>query len=130
MGLGHARGLDQGQKIIACQPLARGQFQHRPVNALIIVGSAAGTIVGAVGDSTFTITVPASTGSRTIRFKGEDKLLTVEEGSVEVTRMDLIAFAGDTTWPLIDPGASAYSWTFNTVVAAAGSHFWFYERYA
>ena len=101
-----------------------------PVNMLIVVGTPAGSIACTIGDSVFTITVPASTGNRTIRFKGEDKVLTVEEDSVEVTRMDLLAFSGDTTWPFISTGTTAYSVTYTSVTAASGSHMWFYERYA
>jgi hypothetical protein len=101
-----------------------------PVNGLFEVGRYSGQISGTIGDSTFTITIPASTGTRIIRFKGEDKVLTVEEDGVEVPRMDLIAFTNDTTWPLIDPGDSAYSITTHGGVLVSGSHVWFYERYA
>lgn len=112
-----------------------GNFVNRgnyicPLNMLINTGTAAGSITVSGGDSLFTITVPASTGSRIIRFKGEDKVLTVEEDNVEVPRMDLLTFSGDTTWPLIATGSTAYTVTFNTVTHGAGSHMWFYERYA
>jgi hypothetical protein len=101
-----------------------------PLDMLIEVTSASGSISATIGDSVFTITVPSSTGNRIIRFKGEDKVLTVEEDSVEVTRMDLLSFSGSTTWPFIDPGTAAYSITKSGVTIVAGSHFWFYERYA
>ena len=38
-----------------------------------------GSISGQVGDGLFTITIPASTVARTIRFKGEDKVLTLQD---------------------------------------------------
>ena len=101
-----------------------------PINMLLVVGAAAGSIAGTMGDSVFTITIPASTGNRTIRFKGEDGLLTVEEDSVEVTRQDLITFSNDTTWPQVATGTSGYSLTPTGVTIADGSHLWFYERYA
>lgn len=102
-----------------------------PVNALFVVGAASGQISATIGDSVFTITIPASTGTRTIRLKGDpEKVLTVEEDGVEVPRLDLISFTNDTTWPLIDSGESAYSFTFHGGILADGSHFWFYERYA
>lgn len=113
-----------------------GNFINRgnylaPVNMLIAVTSASGTITGSLGDSLFTITVPASTGSRTLRFKGEDKLFTVEEDNVEVPRMELLTFTGDTTWPLVPSGTSAYSLTFSSsAMHGTGSLMWFYERYA
>jgi hypothetical protein len=102
------------------------------VEALWVVGAGSGTITATIGDSIFTLTIPASTGARTIRFKGsaDDKMVTIEEDSVEVPRLDVLAFTGDTTWPLIDPGDSAYSFTTHGLVQATGSHFWFYETYA
>jgi hypothetical protein len=112
-----------------------GNFVNRgnylcPLNMLIATGTAAGTISFSGAGTVFTITVPASTGNRTIRFKGEDKVLTVEEDSVEVTRMDLLSFTGTYTWPLVEPGTTAYTVTFNTVTHTTGSIMWFYERYA
>lgn len=101
-----------------------------PINAIFEVGAASGTISATIGDSVFTITIPASTGTRIIRLNGEDKTLTLEEDGTEAPRYDLLSFSGDTTWPLIDPGTSAYSWTFHGGVLVTGSHFWFYERYA
>lgn len=124
----------QSYALTAASPVV-GNFNNRgnylcPLNMLIATGTAAGTIVVSAGDSLFTITVPASTGSRVLRFKGEDKVFTVEENSVEVPRMDLLTFSGDTTWPLISTGSTAYSVAFNTVTHTTGSLMWFYERYA
>lgn len=107
----------------------RGNFIC-PLNMIILVGAAAGTIACTIGDTVFTITVPASSGNRTIRYKGEDKVMTIEEDSVETLRMDLLTSTGDTTWTTIDPGSASYSVVFTTVVPQAGSKFWFYERYA
>lgn len=98
-------------------------------NALFVVDSAAGTIAVTVGDSVFTITVPSSTVSRTIRVK-DDKVLTFEENDVETPQMSRIAFTGDTTWPLIDPGTTSYSVTFTGCAPQAGGRIWFYEQYA
>jgi hypothetical protein len=88
------------------------------------------SIAVTVGDSVFTITVPSSSGSRVIRVKADDKLLTFEEGGVEVPQMSRIAFVGDTTHPLIDPGTTAYSVTFTGCSPEAGGRIWFYEQYA
>jgi hypothetical protein len=98
-------------------------------NALFVVDAAAGSIAVTVGDSTFTITVPASTVSRTIRVK-DDKVLTFEESGAETLQMSRIAFTGDTTWPLIDPGVTNYSVTFTGCAPQAGGRIWFYEQYA
>ena len=100
-----------------------------PVEMLIEVTGVAGSISATVGDSVFTITVPASTGNRIIRFKGADKVLTVEEESVEVPRMDLLTFAGTNTWPMVASGDSAFSVTASAYVVT-GSHLWFTETYA
>jgi hypothetical protein len=106
----------------------RGNYLGK-FNALLVVDAAAGTIAATVGDSVFTVTVPASTGSRTIRIK-DDKVITFEESSVETLQMSSIAFSGDTTWPLIDPGDTPYSITFTGCAPQAGSRMWFYEQYA
>lgn len=100
-------------------------------NAVILVGEGAGTISATVGDSVFTVTVPASTGARTIRIKGTDKMLTFEEDDVETPQMSRIAFVGDTSYPRVDPGETPYSITFHGMAGVgAGSHMWFYEQYA
>lgn len=103
-----------------------------PVNALWQVGAAAGTIVFSVGDSTFTITIPASSGTRTIRYKGIDKMLTFEEAGVELPRMDLLTFTGQQTHPLIPSGTAAWSITYtgSITVTPTTSHFWFWESFA
>ena len=129
------QGADyQSYALTASSPIT-GNFVNRgyylcPLNMLIATGATAGTITVSAGDSLFKITLPASTGNRTIRFKGEDKILTVEEDSVEVPRMDLLTFLGDTTWPLIATGSTAYSVSFSNVTHTTGSLMWFYERYA
>lgn len=107
----------------------RGNFLGK-FNMLLEVGAGAGSISGTVGDSVFTITVPASTGNRIIRLKDE-KVLTFEESDVETKRMSSITFAGDTTWPLVDPGVTPYSVTFHGMSGIVdGSRMWFYEQYA
>jgi hypothetical protein len=106
------------------------------LNMLVVVGTAAGSLSCSIGDSLFTITIPVSTGVRVIRFKGDDKVLTVQEGAdvdhlgAEAPRMDLLTFTGDTTWPNIAPGTAAFSVTKSGVTIGGGSHFWFYEHFA
>lgn len=99
-------------------------------NALFVVGPGAGTISFTVGDSVGTITVPASTVNRTIRVK-DDKVITFEENDVEAPQMSRLAWVGDTTWPLIDPGETPYSVTFHGMAGVQdGGRMWFYEQYA
>jgi hypothetical protein len=125
--------LEHAASAITGYTINRGTYIC-PVNMLFVVGSASGTIACSVGDSSFTITVPASTGNRTIRFKGADKVLTVEENSIELPRRDLIAT--DIQWPFIPQAALAdgntgTAFTITPSMALlAGSHMWFYEQYA
>jgi hypothetical protein len=107
----------------------RGNYLGK-LEALIVVGEGAGTISATVGDSVFTVTVPASTGERTIRIKA-DKTITFEEDDVEDLYMGRITFSGDSEWPLIDPGETPYSVTFHGMAGlGTGGHMWFYEQYA
>lgn len=99
-------------------------------NMLVEVGAGAGTIVATVGDSVFTVTVPASTVNRIVRVK-DDNIVTFEENSQETTQVGAISFTGDTTYPLIDPGDTPYSVTFHGMQGVkTGSRMWFYENYA
>lgn len=108
----------------------RGTYLSAP-NLVVEVGAGAGTISATIGDSVFTITVPSSTVNRIIRVKGVDKVITFEESSVETPQMSRIAWTGDSTWPLIDSGASPYSVTFHGMSGVVtGSHMYFYEQYA
>jgi hypothetical protein len=106
----------------------RGNY-YAPLNMLMVVGSAAGSIAVQAGTSVFTITVPSSTGNRTIRVKGADKVLTVEESDTEITRQDLITFAGTNTWAKVPPGTTSASVTYTSVTAQSGSLMWFWESY-
>jgi hypothetical protein len=111
----------------------RGNYPA-PLNMIFAVSALAGTIVGSAGGSIFTITVPASTGARIIRFKGADKIITVEEDDVESLAMGYLDFSSDTTWPSVVSGTTAYSITVTGLVVDAGatdgSMLWFYEPYA
>lgn len=112
--------------------LNRGTY-NAPLNMLFAVGAQAGTITVATAGSNFTITIPASTGQRLIRFK-RDKIITVEEGGVESLRRSWLTFQQSTTWPLIPAGTSSYTVTINGCVldpgATDGSHMWFWEMFA
>ncbi len=107
----------------------RGNYISK-LNMLLVVGAAAGTVAVTAGGATFTITVPASTGNRTIRYKGADKVLTFEENGIEVIRYDRLGLTASQQHPIIPEGTSPYSVTFTTVVPAVGSHMWFYESYS
>lgn len=114
---------------------ASGNFVNRgnyiaKMNMLLAVGSVAGSVAITAGGTTMTISVPASTGNRTIRYKGEDKVLTIEENGVEVIRMDKLIQSASQAHPIIPPGTSPYVFTFTTVVPQAGSHAWFFESYS
>jgi hypothetical protein len=112
-----------------------GDFEHRgnapsPLNMAIQVGTAAGTILLTAGGTTLTITVPAGANARIFRYKGDEKLLTLEDGT-ELPRMDLLTL-GSTYHPLVPvgTGTNPFSVVFTTVVPQAGSQLWFFERFA
>jgi hypothetical protein len=107
----------------------RGTYITRP-NMLVQVGPDAGSIAMTIAGVTVTITVPASSGVRIIRYKGIDKILTVEEGNIEVTRYDLLSLGTQIAHPIVPPGTSAYTVTFTGVTPQAGSHLWYWETYA
>jgi hypothetical protein len=99
-------------------------------NGLFAVGPSAGTISATVGDSSFTITLPVTSGNRIVRVKA-DNTVTVEEADAEPPAFDVLTFDGDTTWPLIDPGETPYSFTFHGMQGLrAGGRVWFDEQYA
>lgn len=123
----------------AKQATQAGDFTHRgnypaPLQMIFVVGSQAGTIAVQAGDSIFTITVPASSGLRTIRFKGADKVITSEEADVESLAYGYLSFSGDSTWPQISPGTTPYTVTFTGLTidrgATDGSMMWIWEQYA
>lgn len=107
----------------------RGDY-HAQLNMLLAVGAQPGTIVVSAGGSNFTITVPASTGDRIIRLKGEEKIITVEENDEEELRYALLTFEGSSTYPLVPAGSSPYSITFIGVTVQSDSHMWFWESFA
>lgn len=115
-------------------PLVNRGNYHTPLNMLIAVGTGAGSIVVSVAGSNFTLTVPSSTNARILRFKGADKIVTLEEEDLEETRLDIITFQNETTWPMIPEGDTELSLTATGLVidvgATDGSHFWFWETYA
>lgn len=106
----------------------RGSYIVRP-NLLLIVGAAADVVTVTLGASIMTITVPASSGNRTIRYKGQDKVLTVEEGDVETLRFDLLDLGTQEAHPVILPGASGYHVSFASAAPLDGSRLWFWESY-
>lgn len=116
----------------------RGDYPT-PLNLLILVGPESGTIVLNAFGTINTITVPASTNNRIIRYKGADKLITVEENSVEAPALGWLSFATEATHPLIPhviqpelplTPVDNISITYTGVTAGTGSRAWFWEGYA
>lgn len=103
-----------------------------PLFLLFQVTSAAGLITVAVGDTTFTITIPASTGTRTVRYDGREKTLHLQEGAVNDLRMDLLTFNLEDTHPVIAEGTTPYSFTASggAVLTGTGNIAYYNEAYA
>jgi hypothetical protein len=105
----------------------RGDFPTN-INIILATNSSSGSVFFSVGGSLMNITVPASTGSRTFRYKGDDRILTVEEAGVEQLRMDLLSL---NSHPQLTPGSSAYSITKSgSVTLSAGTMLWYWEAFA
>lgn len=116
---------------------ASGNLRNRgdypaPLNGLFVIPAAnpAGLITVNVGGSQMQITVPDSAAQQTIRYDGTAKILTVEENGLEVLRMDLLKFLANTTYPLVPPGLSAWSWSSTAGAVGTGSRLWFWESFA
>lgn len=118
---------------------ATGDIIHRgnypaPLQMIFAVSEHAGTISVQAGDTIFSIVVPASAGARTIRYKGADRVITVEEDDAEVLAYSYLVQDADNTWPVIMPGTTPYTVTVSGTLldegATDGSMLWVWEQYA
>lgn len=111
----------------------RGNYPA-PLNMLFQVTSAAGLITVVAGGTTFTVTVPASSGERIIRLKGDGPETTVEEAGEEGLALDYVDFPNNDVWAYIPGGDTPYSVTFSGGLALVDdpgpSHMWFWEAFA
>lgn len=110
----------------------RGNYAS-PLMAQFVVGRQAGTILVTMGTSVFLLTVPASTGTRIVRVKGDQKFVTLEEGGTEHLAMSLISWPGEETWPLMPPGLTEYTVVTSGLINTGGegdTRLWYYETYA
>lgn len=110
----------------------RGDYPT-PANVILGVAAASGeeTVTITVGTGTFIIKVPDSTNDQIVRYSARQKVLTVEEEGVEVTRMDLLDLGTADTHPMILPGATSFTMlTANGTEFQTGSRLFFNEAYA
>lgn len=108
----------------------RGDFPTN-VNILIYCNASSGTVQFSVGGALMTITIPASTNSRYFRYKGDDRILTVQDpydtGSEEL-RMDLLTLDKH---PQLVTGDSSYIITKGGAVTLnSGTILWYWEAFA
>jgi hypothetical protein len=103
-----------------------------PLNVLIYAPSTspAATFKLQIAGSNMVISTPAGALQRVVRYRGGDKVLTVQEGQNENLRMDLLSFTGGTTHPLIQPGDNAYAYQSPDVDIDPETHMWFWESWA
>lgn len=109
----------------------RGDYPA-PLNILIYVpgSQALATFNLQIAGSNMHIKSPDSSAAQVIRYRGVDKVLTVQEGPNENLRMDLLWFTGGTTHPLIQPGDNAYQYQSPDVDIHPETHMWFWESWA
>lgn len=119
-----------------------GTLQNRgnypaPLNFIVVMpASAAGSYTFSwVGvGSTFTIAVPAGAWQRILRLDSINKVLTLEVNGVETLRMDLVTFAGESTYPKVPPtpegeSAAGFTWSCDGPVDGAGARLWYNEAW-
>lgn len=110
----------------------RGDYPA-PLSFTFTVDAAAGAgnILFEVGGSRMRVTVEDTTAVQIYRYDGDLKVLTVEQNTIEVLRMDLRSFLSNTTYPKVPPGGGAYT---ITVTGLAGhltnAYMFWYEAFA
>lgn len=114
-----------------------GNFTNRgdypaPLNLAIDMPAArqAGQVDFTAGLSTARIIIPDSTADQLFLLDGYKKVLTVLSNDVEVLRMDLLSFLAEGSFPLIQPGTSAYSYSSTGPAMGPASRAWYYEAWA
>jgi len=98
----------------------RGDYPA-PMSVLLDVGVHADTrywhFIG--GGAALTLTLPPTTTGNVVRYDGTLKIVTLYENNLEYLRMDLLDLDAEQQHPLIQPGASDWSWTRDTVAPPA-----------
>jgi hypothetical protein len=114
----------------------RGNYPA-PVNLVLGYDASAAkkfTLIGLGGGANLEVTIPAGPDPRTVLVDGVAKVVTLNIGTTETLRMDLIKFNNSTTWPRIQPTPQGsddllFDWTFDGTLAA-GSRLFFREAWA
>jgi len=104
-----------------------------PLNLLFSVAAGAGgTVMFDIAGVHNTIVVPTNTHTQIFRYKGADKILTVEEtgGKAEAPRIDLLTFANATTHPSVMPGSNVLSMVGGGVTLLTDSRAWIWEAFS
>jgi hypothetical protein len=108
----------------------RGNYLS-PLNMVFETNATAGLLVVHIGNTIINITVPSSSGNRIFRYKGDERVLTVEENGLEVPRMDLLTGSQVDLWALVPPGITTpWSITLTGTTLQSGSEFHYYETFA
>jgi hypothetical protein len=117
-------------------PVHRGNYPS-PVDILLTLPASPSTqcIFTLQGLGTdLTATIPAQAAIRTLRIDGLNRVVTLTVGSTETLRMDLVTFAANKTWPVMEPTpegdpAQGVEWQ-ATVALGTGSRLFFAEAWA
>lgn len=109
----------------------RGDYPA-PLNVLIYApaGQAEAMFHLQIAGSNMHIKTEGGSAAQVVRYRGADKVLTVQDGPNENLRMDLLWFTAGTTHPLIQPGDNPYSYQSPDVDIHPETHMWFWESWA
>lgn len=114
----------------------RGNYPA-PLNFILVIpASSPGSYVFSwtgVG-STFTVTIPSDPIERIVRLDSINKVVTLEQNSVETLRMDLAAFLGDSTYPKVPPTpegevAAGFTWSCTGPLDGTKARLWYNEAW-
>jgi len=114
----------------------RGNY-YAPLNFILVMpASQAGEYVfewSGMG-SNFTVKIPTGATERQIRVDSIQKVVTMDVNNVEMLRMDLVTFVGNTTYPKVPPtpegeSPAGYTWSCTGNLDGSKARLWFNEAW-
>jgi hypothetical protein len=127
--------FDASAGVVGVEIINRGNYPA-PVNFVLGYSGTGAKTFTLVGMGTnMTVTIPAGPDPRTVLVDGVAKVCTLNIGTAETLRMDLVVFAAGTTWPRVMPTPAPadpvlFDWTFVGGGLDTGSRVFFREAWA